>query len=297
MFSVAMKELIITASILWKLDANVLLAVVEVESHGKIYTRVNGTNEPLIQFEGHYFYRRLSGTKLETAKREGLAAPVAGTIRNPTTQAARWRLLERASRIDRKAAYESTSWGIGQVMGAHWAWLGYSSVDALVKDARSGIHGQLHLMMRYIEKAGLLDALRQRNWAEFARGYNGSSYARHGYHLKLSLAYRRYLKTPEIGADIKPAENGLRLGDHGADVRALQSKLRELGFSLTIDDIFGPTTLNAVIAFQKINGLVANGIAGPQTLSTLRGVARGNAFEGIISSAIRVFRRIAVRPE
>ncbi len=38
-----------------------LLAVADVESGGKAFARVNGRNEPLIRFEGHYFDRRLSG--------------------------------------------------------------------------------------------------------------------------------------------------------------------------------------------------------------------------------------------
>jgi hypothetical protein len=43
-------------------------------------------------------------------------------------------------------------------MGAHWAWLGFDSVDALVEEARSGAAGQARLMARYIEKAGLAEA-------------------------------------------------------------------------------------------------------------------------------------------
>ena len=38
-----------------------LLAVAEVESGGRAHARVNGRDEPLIRFEGHYFHRRLTG--------------------------------------------------------------------------------------------------------------------------------------------------------------------------------------------------------------------------------------------
>lgn len=45
-----------------------LLAVAEVESGGKAFARVNARNEPLIRWEGHYFDRRLSGTKRAAAR-------------------------------------------------------------------------------------------------------------------------------------------------------------------------------------------------------------------------------------
>jgi hypothetical protein len=84
------------------------------------------------------------------------------------------------------------SWGIGQVMGAHWAWLGYADVDALVAEARCGVAGQVRLMARYIEKAGLAAAVRRRDWEAFARGYNGPQYRRYGYHRKIAAAYHRF---------------------------------------------------------------------------------------------------------
>jgi hypothetical protein len=96
-----------------------LLAVAEVESGGKAFASVEGRLEPLIRFEGHYFDRRLTPAKREAARREGLASPLAGAVINPRMQAARWKLLARAAAIDRKAALESVSWGLGQVMGAH----------------------------------------------------------------------------------------------------------------------------------------------------------------------------------
>ena len=60
-----------------------LLAVAEVESGGKAFASVEGRLEPLIRFEGHYFDRRLTPAKRETARREGLASPLAGAVINP----------------------------------------------------------------------------------------------------------------------------------------------------------------------------------------------------------------------
>lgn len=186
------------------IEAAALLAIAEVESGGKAFAPVEGRHEPLIRFEGHYFDKRLSGGKRDLARARGLASPTPGAIANPATQAARWALLARAESIDRQAAYESVSWGLGQVMGSHWRWLGFASVDALVAEARSGVAGQISLMARYIQKAGLLPTIRRKDWGNFARGYNGPAYAQHGYHRRIAQAYARYAKShPQPGEDTR----------------------------------------------------------------------------------------------
>lgn len=155
--------------------------------------RSRGTAHPL---RGPLFDRRLSPKNREIAQAAGLASPVAGKIANPASQAARWRLVAKAAAIDSKAAHESVSWGIGQVMGAHWSWLGYANVDTLVAEARAGVGGQIRLMARFIDKAGLLPAIRRRDWVAFARGYNGAAFARNDYDRKLAAAYKKHRSSP-----------------------------------------------------------------------------------------------------
>lgn len=242
-----------------------LLAVMEVESGGRLFATVNGRSEPLIRFEGHYFDRRLTGKKQARARELGLAAPAAGAVANPSTQAGRWALLGRATEIDAKAAYESTSWGIGQVMGAHWLWLGYPNVQTLVAEARSGAAGQIRLMVRYIDKAGLARSVNAHDWPAFARGYNGPDYARNGYDKKLAAAYQRH------AAAAKASSMGplLRLGSRGDAVAELQRRLNRLGYPLQADGLFGRATQAALRNFQRDRGLVSDGIAGPQTHAAL----------------------------
>ncbi|WP_082143943.1 N-acetylmuramidase domain-containing protein [Nitratireductor soli] len=255
------------------IEVATMLAVIEIESAGKVYSTVGRGHEPLIRFEGHYFDRRLSGPARERARREGLAHPSAGKVKNPTSQAARWTMLNKAILIDAKAALESTSWGLGQVMGAHWKWLGFGSVDELVNTARGGAAGQVELMVRYIEKAGLKGALQRRDWAAFARGYNGPAFAKHGYHTKLASAYRRYAAGREPAA---PSAAGmLRLGSRGARVRELQQLLLRAGQSLLVDGDFGPATHKAVMAVQKGANLEVDGVAGPQTMRALEAYRHG----------------------
>ncbi|HHV69391.1 N-acetylmuramidase family protein [Brucella intermedia] len=177
-----------------KIEPAALLAIAEVESGGRALHNVNGGKEPAIRFEGHYFDRRLSGRLRDYARSNGLSAPVAGRIRNPKSQGERWLLLERAMGLNKKAALESTSWGLGQVMGAHWEWLGYMTVDDLVAEARGSVAGQARLMLRFIEKAELLEVLKARNWRDFARRYNGPAFARNEYDKRMAEAYQRWQK-------------------------------------------------------------------------------------------------------
>lgn len=174
------------------LDPATLLAIAEVESAGRMTYPIQGRNEPAIRFEGHYFDRRLRGPTQQKARDLGLAASQAGKIRNPSDQMGRWQLLQRAMTIDRRAALESTSWGVGQVMGAHWQWLGYRSVEELVADVRQSTEGQIVLMLRFIEKAGLVEVLAARDWRNFARRYNDPAFARNHYDTKLAAAYLRW---------------------------------------------------------------------------------------------------------
>lgn len=262
MFTTEVIEEITAAAEKLGLEPAALLAVAEVESGGKAYTRIDGQLEPLIRFEGHYFDRRLAPLDRARARAEKLASPKAGSVLNSVTQAGRWRLLARAAAIDRTAAYESVSWGLGQVMGAHWDWLGYDSVDALVAEARGSVTGQVRLTVRFIEKSGLIKALKAHDWTAFARGYNGPAFAKYGYHEKLAAAHKRYASEASSPKTRTPL---LRIGSKGEAVRRLQRLLGSIGYRLAADGDFGPATARAVTRLQKQQGLEPNGIVDEAT--------------------------------
>lgn len=85
-----------------------------------------------------------------------------------------------------------------------------------------------------------------------------------------------------LGADEPKKEDGsvcalnlkvLKKGCKGADVKALQALLNGYGYSCGIaDGDFGSKTENAVKAYQKTNGLTADGIVGTVTWSKLLGI-------------------------
>jgi hypothetical protein len=254
-----------------------LLAVVEVESAGKAFAVVDGRQEPLIRFEGHYFDKRLSGAAKTRARAAGLASPKAGAVGNPSSQAARWKLLARAIEINAQAAYESVSWGVGQVMGSHWSWLGFGAVTDLVNLCRRDVAGQVELMVRFVKKSGLSAALARRDWAAFAHGYNGPAYAKNKYDTKMAQAHARWAKrlpsAPAPSASepkrATPPRLVLRRGDRGDTVLQLQRLLAARGAALVADAEFGPRTERAVKTFQESRGLAADGIVGPRTWTAL----------------------------
>lgn len=61
----------------------------------------------------------------------------------------------------------------------------------------------------------------------------------------------------------------LKYGSQGGEVKTLQQMLNKNGANLTVDGIFGKNTQNAVMNYQKNNGLAVDGIAGKNTWGTL----------------------------
>ena len=73
-----------------------------------------------------------------------------------------------------------------------------------------------------------------------------------------------------VASDVLQTNQTLRKGDEGAQVKALQKRLTELGYYTTvIDSNYGYRTAEAVSAFQRGNGLTVDGVAGPATLRKL----------------------------
>lgn len=71
-------------------------------------------------------------------------------------------------------------------------------------------------------------------------------------------------------ATVPVAATTLQMGMRGPAVRDLQQRLVNLHYWLgAMDGIYGPLTAQAVMAFQKVNGLTPDASAGPQTFAAL----------------------------
>ena len=73
------------------------------------------------------------------------------------------------------------------------------------------------------------------------------------------------------GNAVVTTSSTLRYGSEGPEVVSLQNRLIALGYLTgSADGKFGRDTRNALIAFQKANGLVRDGVAGAKTLAALQ---------------------------
>lgn len=71
-------------------------------------------------------------------------------------------------------------------------------------------------------------------------------------------------------ACIQPASAAVYWGSRGEQVRRVQQKLRQWGYyDGEVDGVFGQETYDAVVYFQKKNGLKADGVAGSATLEAM----------------------------
>ena len=77
------------------------------------------------------------------------------------------------------------------------------------------------------------------------------------------------VRAKDLSSEVTP-EPALHNGSQGEKVWKLQERLQELGYYTdAVDGQFGPGTREAVVAFQKKNGLDADGLAGEETQKVL----------------------------
>ena len=125
-------------------------------------------------------------------------------------------------------------------------------------------------------------------------------------------AYELYYKDESVYVTSK-------YGSTGDEVRRIQQKLSDLGYSVgSVDGIYGQKTQSAVKAFQRNVGLTADGIAGPATLlylglggssssnttsysdadvqllgKVISAEARGESYEGQVAVGAVILNRVA----
>lgn len=165
-------------------------AVIAVEAAGSGFDQ---KGRPKALFERHYFFKQLA-KKPELQARaveEGIAYAAWGMKPYPKGSDAVYAEIERACAIDDEAALMSTSWGCGQIMGANFKMAGCPSVAAMLEEAMAAEAGQLRQMGAFIQSANLVRPLQFKDWAAFARGYNGPGYAKNAYDTKLAEAYKK----------------------------------------------------------------------------------------------------------
>ena len=161
-------------------------AVAEVESAGHGFL-LDG--RVIMRFEPHVFHRYTKGKY--AAKHPDLSYENWNPADRITTEIA-WERFQRACKLDTNAAVMSTSWGMFQIMGFNFGACGFTHLGKFVKAMEESEGNQLDLFCTYIINSGLDDELRNRQWAIFARKYNGTQYQRNQYDTKLANAFHKY---------------------------------------------------------------------------------------------------------
>lgn len=175
-----------------------LLAVKLIESGTKSGFLDSG--KPQILFEGHVFYKYLKAN-VKSLDMNKLCAQYPNIVYPKWDRSKyfggekEWTRLEQARKINMKYANYAASWGMFQVMGFNYKTCGCKNIDEFVEKMCTSQEQQLLLTLNFLKNSNLIVPLQKRQWATFAKGYNGPGFAQNKYHIKLQAAYNNYLKS------------------------------------------------------------------------------------------------------
>jgi hypothetical protein len=205
---------------------------------------------PVIRFERQKFHQLTGG--VYDATYPAISSAIAGN--SAADGAAQYTLLNQALALNPKAALESTSWGFAQILGENYVLAGFTDVQSMVAAMIDSEDAQLSAFQAFLQSTQLAGPLQSRNWAAFARGYNGIDYAANHYDTQLEEAYQLFStgSLPDL------------------NVRAAQLYLTLKNFSPEgVDGVLGPHTTAALRAFQASIGLPQTGELDAATISAL----------------------------
>lgn len=167
-------------------------AVVDIEA-GATHSGFHNDSQPIVNFDRRVFRRTAERRKINLSKHAGSEALGELKVRKyGSQQAAQQARLAAAMQIDSLTAIESTFWGMFQLGGFNWKLCGAASPQDFVERISRSEFDQLQLFANFITNTGLTKYLKQKNWAAFAKYYNGPAYASQGYHTKMANAYRKH---------------------------------------------------------------------------------------------------------
>jgi N-acetylmuramidase-like protein len=147
---------------------------------------------PVILFERHLFSRKTN--RAFDTSHPNVSNPTPGGY--PRAQADRWTQLAEAYALNPDAALQSASYGRFQVLGQNYPTLGMDNVRTYVSKLATSESDQLEAFEGYVKFNKLEAALKAKDWAKFAGGYNGPGYAANQYDQKMAAAYNQMKSTP-----------------------------------------------------------------------------------------------------
>lgn len=202
---------------------------------------------PQIRFERHVF-SRLTNRQFDICD---VSNPQSGGY--GADGAHQYDRLADAIGRNRAAALASASWGLSQIMGENFREAGFDDVESMVSAMCSSEDAQLAAFAAFLESKRLVGHLQSHEWTDFARIYNGPSFAENQYDTKLAAAFTAFSAAlPDL------------------DLRTAQLYLTFAGFDPHgVDGRLGQHTQSALIAYQRQHGLQESGAADAATLASL----------------------------
>ena len=110
-------------------------------------------------------------------------------------------------------------------MGFNHELAGFKSAVQMIQAMVRGENAQLIAMAKFLKANGLASLLRKKDWTSFAKRYNGMSYWRNHYDVKLAEQYQRF--AAQFGSEDGAggfALSGLRAGKDRRDHRAVHTR-------------------------------------------------------------------------
>ncbi|CAA6808671.1 MAG: Putative phage-encoded peptidoglycan binding protein [uncultured Sulfurovum sp.] len=177
-------------------------AVVKVESNGRGFHRDGSLK---ILFEGHIFWKELNKVNVNPnnhveGNKDILFKSYTKAYYRSSLQYGR---LNKAKRIHKEAALKSASYGMFQVMGFNYKVAGFNSVDDFIASLQKSEKNQLEAFFNFVKNTkGCFKALQNKDWARFARIYNGPAYRTNQYDEKMERHYANSILPKSMGQEI-----------------------------------------------------------------------------------------------
>jgi len=172
------------------IDLAIIKAVIKVESIGSGFY---SSGRLKLLFEGHKFWKQLeqqgSNSALLQDNNKDILYPKWTTAFYTGSCQGEYTRLKRAKIINEEAALNATSWGMFHMMGSNAKACGFDDVKSFITCLSAGESCQLDAFFTFLHHKDLFQPLKNKDWATFARRYNGVQFRSNGYDQKLQVAF------------------------------------------------------------------------------------------------------------
>lgn len=163
------------------IDPLVGQTLIKVESGGQAF---GPTGKPLIRFENHIFRTKLNNDALFNRHFQH-GSPVWTDHKFRRSESEPWQEVHTGSQaseydafslayaLNRQAAHESISMGLGQIMGFNAQRVGFPSAEVMLNAFESEANQVLGFINFFLSDPELAQAVRNKDWRTIARLYNG----------------------------------------------------------------------------------------------------------------------------